>query len=199
MRELQPGAITVVIPTIEPRKALLERALASVRAQTRYPDGIVVEGDRLREGPATVRNRALRRVETEWTAFLDDDDEFLRNHLMLLERWAAHTGADMVYPWFIQPEQNWDGLGGYGKPFHEIAHELEHRSWIPVTVLAKTQLLLDAGGFDVGERCEEHGLWRRMHHNGANIVHLPRRTWIWHHWYDQATGQGNTSGRTDRW
>lgn len=198
---LEPG-ITVVIPTIEPRKALLERALESVRGQTRYPDGIVVEGDRLREGAAAVRNRGLSRVETEWVAFLDDDDELLKNHLMLLEAYQRRTGADLVYPWFIQPEKNWDGLGAFGKPFHELADELAHRNWIPVTVLARTRLLRDVGGFAPPPghiECEDWGAWRRLYAAGAQIVHLPRKTWIWHHWTDESGQVGNTSGRADRW
>lgn len=200
--KLDPG-ITVVIPTIPPRKALLERALASVRAQTRYPDGIVVEGDRLREGAAAVRNRGLARVETEWVAFLDDDDEFLPGHLMLLEKWAEHAGADMVYPWFVQPEKNWDGLGMFGKPFHEHAWELEHRNFIPVTVLVRTQLLRDVGGFQPPAPgmtdCEDWGAWKALLAAGANIVHLPRKTWVWHHWLAEDGQPGNTSGQADRW
>lgn len=201
MAELTPG-ITVVIPTIPPRKALLDRALHSVRTQTRYPDGIVVEGDRLREGAAAVRNRGLARVETEWTAFLDDDDEFKPSHLLLLEAYQRRTGADMVYPWFDQPEKNWDGLGAFGKPFHELAHQLGQRNWIPVTVLVRTQLLRDVGGFGSPpgvQDCEDWGAWQRLHAAGASIVHLPRKTWIWHHWLADDGQPGNTSGRVDRW
>lgn len=202
MSDLQPG-ITVVIPTIPPRGDLLERALRSVHGQTRPADGIVIVGDPDRTGAMATRNRGLSRVTTEWTAFLDDDDEFFPMHLWALGYYAKITGADMVYPWFVQPEKNWDGLGAFGIPFHEIAHELEHRNWIPVTVLVKTRLLRDVGGFQPPAPgvpdCEDWGAWKALHAAGATIVHLPRRTWVWHHWLAEDGQPGNTSGQADRW
>jgi hypothetical protein len=199
---LQPG-ITVVIPTIPPRKALLERAVRSVEAQIRRPDGIVILGDATHEGACATRNRALAKVETEWAAFLDDDDEFLPIHLRTCETWARRTGADLVYPWFVQPEKNWDGLGAFGKPFETLAHELPHRNWIPVTVLVKTELLRDVGGFQPPapgvQDCEDWGAWKALHAAGATFSHLPRRTWVWHHWLAEDGQPGNTSGRGDRW
>jgi glycosyltransferase involved in cell wall biosynthesis len=201
MPELQPG-VTVVIPTIPPRKPLLDRAVASVRRQLLKPDGLVIEGDRLREGAAVVRNRGLSRVETEWTAFLDDDDEFKPEHLIACMRWQRHTGADLVYPWFDQPEKNWDGLFAFGVPFEHLEHDLARRNFIPVTVLVRTQLLRDVGGFASPpgvEDCEDWGAWQRLLAAGATFSHLPRRTWIWHHWIDRTGQVGNTSGRADRW
>jgi len=81
------AAITVIVPTIPTRGELLNRALETVAAQTLQPAGVIVEMDQKREGAATVRNRALDRVSTEFVAFLDDDDELLPNHLKLLARY----------------------------------------------------------------------------------------------------------------
>lgn len=202
MPSLEPG-ITVVIPTIPPRKKLLDRAVRSVERQIRPPDAMIIEGDGQREGAAAVRNRGLARVSTEWVAFLDDDDEFLPPHLRLLESYARNTRADMVYPWFMQPEKNWDGLGAFGVPFHKLADQLAHRNFIPVTVLVRTQLLRDVGGFQAPAPgvpdCEDWGAWKALHAAGADIVHLPRRTWVWHHWLADDGQPGNTSGQADRW
>lgn len=197
----QPG-ITVVIPTIPPRTGLLGRAKMSVERQLRKPDGLVIMGDRLHEGAAATRNRGLAKVETEWVAFLDDDDEFKHEHLQACERWAKRYGADLVYPWFDQPEKDWDGLGAFGQPFEHLAWQIGHRNWIPVTVLVRTQLLRDVGGFASPPGimdCEDWGAWQRLLAAGAKFSHLPRRTWIWHHWTHEDGQPGNTSGRADRW
>jgi glycosyltransferase involved in cell wall biosynthesis len=93
--------VTVVIPTIPPRSHLLQRAVASVHDQMVQPKMTVIEYDKNHEGAAVTRNRGLERVETEFVAFLDDDDELLPNHLELCLDEIERTGADLVYPWFI--------------------------------------------------------------------------------------------------
>lgn len=80
MSELRRG-VTVVIPSIPPRAKLLHRALDSVLTQRYTADAIVVEVDRDHAGAAVTRNRGLAKVDTEWTAFLDDDDVFGPDHL----------------------------------------------------------------------------------------------------------------------
>ncbi len=106
------AAITVaaIIPTRD-RQALVERAVASVLAQTRPPDELVVVDDgstdgtaeRLREkfprrgtqgrgpgidvvrlqgrGVSAARNRGIRATTSDWLAFLDSDDEWLPDKL----------------------------------------------------------------------------------------------------------------------
>ena len=77
--------VTVAIPTIGPRaigsappgQSLLERACRSVRDQTLPAlGGIAVALDADHLGAASTRQRALDMVETDFTAFLDDDDFF---------------------------------------------------------------------------------------------------------------------------
>src|SRR3546814_8974957 len=63
------------------------------------------EVDRGGLGPSITRNRAVVQtmnagVRPKWIAFLDDDDEFLPDHLRKLVEHAEATDADVVYPWF---------------------------------------------------------------------------------------------------
>jgi hypothetical protein len=196
--------ITVVIPSIPPRADYLQRAVRSVLAQTVPPDALIIEFDHDKTGPAATRNRALAKVATKYTAFLDDDDELLPYHLEQLRLLAEHTEADLVYPWFHvishRRTAGWDPLGAEGKPFD--ADDLLARNFIPMTVLAKTETVRRAGGFvqvegweddPASSTGEDHGCWLAMLKLGAKFVHLPERTWLWH-WHGN-----NTSGRTDRW
>jgi len=176
-------SITVVIPTIEGREGLRRRAFesASARVQTLAPEKIAVVLDRRRNGAATTRNEALKWVDTDWVAFLDDDDELKPNHLRACARNAALTGADLVYPWFDCDDE--DKIGMFGVPFDPVL--LRKRNYIPVTVLVRTELVRKVGGFrdhpdDNGDPCEDWGLWLALLDAGAVFSHLPQRTWIWH-------------------
>src|SRR6187431_197417 len=92
--------ITVVIPSIPPRRIYLERALASVREQTFQPTDVIVRNDTAKEGAPRNRHEALLRVNTEWVAFLDDDDWFKPGHLDCLVAAQQQSNADYVYSWY---------------------------------------------------------------------------------------------------
>jgi len=194
--------VTVCVPSIAPRGQMLARAIASVGAQTRPADGIAVAIDHDHSGAAAVRNRAWRMADTEFVAFLDDDDELLPHHLEHLLAVQAETGADLVYPWhrIIGPDGRTkaDLLAGQGIEFDPA--ELEDRNFIPVTILVRRALLEAVDGFPQPESerwphkdCEDWGCWKALRDAGAKFVHTPEITWLWHH-------HGlNTSGRGDRW
>ena len=193
---MRPG-VTAVIPSIPPRRDQLRRALGSVLAQTRAVDAISVSVDHDRRGSAKNRSRALSGVGTEWTALLDDDDEWLPHHIEVLWRHAQETQADLVYPWFTVPE-GWDPWPEReGKPFDEAL--LRTMNYIPITVLVRTDLLWEAGGFtpkspDSDQSLnDDHGTWERLLAAGARFEHLNRRTWLWH-WHGH-----HTSGVPSRW
>ena len=192
--------ITVVVPTIRPRAALLGRALDSVWRQTLPPEAVVVQEDAHREGAAATRQRGLERVETPWVAFLDDDDEFLPGHLESLLAHAQETAAEYVYSWY-------EVVGGT-----DPRPEVFGRPWDPanpvqttVVTLVRTDWALGVGGFtDAAEDAdlaspdrlyagEDWRFTRRMNEAGAVISHLPQRTWRWHH------HGGNTSGLPKNW
>ena len=157
----------------------------------------MVEEDTGREGPAVVRNRGVARVRTPWVAFLDDDDALLPHHLATLVSAATDTGADLVWPWF-------EVVGGHDPfPMHR------GRQWdpadphqIPITVLLRTGLFREVGGFRTiedgavdaaGHRMgEDFDLWVRLSAAGAVFHHVDEITWRWHHW------GGNSSGLPER-
>jgi glycosyltransferase involved in cell wall biosynthesis len=188
---VRPG-ITVITPSIPPRRHLLAVAVASVAEQTLLPDAHIVSIDHKAEGQVAIRNRAIEACDTEWIAFLDDDDRFLPNHLRALAMHQETTGADLVYPWF-NVEGGTDPLGAFGKPFDPEG--LESANYIPVTHLCRTELAKDVGGFPLcpeewhDEGCADWGFLLRLKHAGAKFAHLPEITWVWRH------HAANTSGR----
>jgi glycosyltransferase involved in cell wall biosynthesis len=190
------SGVTAVIPSIPPRmQTHLHRAVDSVLQQDRPVDAISVSVDHRREGAARNRTRALSGVGTEWCALLDDDDAWFPDHVRLLIEHAEGTGADLVYPWFELPYGADPWPGREGAPFDEEL--LRQFNYVPITVLVRTELLWDVGGFTAkgppDNPCDDWGTWDKLLAAGARFSHLPRRTWKWN-WHS-----GNTSGRADKW
>lgn len=198
-----PG-ITVVIPHIPVRGERLLRALTSVDGQTLPPAAVHIEFDHGHTGSAATRNRGLPGVCTQWTAFLDDDDELLPHHLDELLRCAEAFDADVVYPG-CHVAGGYDPHDRFGLPFDPAL--LRKKSYIPVTSLVRTELihaLLDAHGeaFHRPAGCDydDWGFYLRLLDADAKFVHHPVKTWVWNHWGVGAPGiPGNTSGLSSRW
>lgn len=189
------STVGVSIASIPPRARMLARAVTSVCRQTRLADQISIHVDHDSVGAADAKNAALQHIETDWVAFLDDDDELLPIHLEHLLACAEETGADLVYPWYRGI--NWkdlfsipDGAGNMvtpeGQPFLPLHADFirAHGNFIPSTVLARTEAVKAAGGFRVmgsleTDTCDDWGLWIRMLDNGAKFVHLNEVTWTW--------------------
>jgi len=186
--EVGGSGITVVIPSLPSRAPMLDRALASVKAQTLLPDEVIVEFDDEGLGAAAIRQRGLERVETEWVAFLDDDDEMRPHHLEYLMSYAVAQDADYVFSWY-------EVVGGvdprpseFGQPW-----DAENPRQTTITTLVRTALARSVGGFvDAAEDAdltspdrhyagEDWRFTKRVNDAGAKIVHVPAKTWIWHH------------------
>lgn len=188
------STVAVSVASIPPRAQMLARALASVCRQTRPVNQISVHVDHAGEGAAEAKNRALAAVTADWVAFLDDDDELLPHHIDHLVTFAEDTGADLVYPWFqgvnstglfAIPNEAGEIVNPAGVPFMPVVHRewmRTHGNWIPVTVLARTEMVKQVGGFvakGTVDTCDDWGLWERLLDAGARFEHLPEITWQW--------------------
>lgn len=190
------SGITVVIPTIPPRTKCLYQAMWSARNQTLPPDGISIAIDNDRLGAAPTRNRALMAVnarETPWVAFLDDDDEFMPEHLEKLYNHAMITGADFVYSWFE--------MEGGNDPFPSTHYTEEFDPQNPIettiTTLVRTELAQSVGFHRDQERQhnsgEDYQFTLGCLKAGGKIRHLVDKTW-----YYNVHGL-NTGGLPQNW
>jgi Glycosyl transferase family 2 len=201
LSNLTPG-ITVAIPSIPPRAQMLHRAVGSVLEQQLPAAAVSIAVDLDRQGAAGTRDRALRAVRTEYTAFLDDDDQMLPGHLRILMDAASESGADYVYSYYTvagpdgQLMPHVDPLQHFGRFF-----DVEHPHQTTITVLVRTELAQDVGFHDPaegalidGQRYGEDFAWTvGCARAGAKILHVPVKSWIWNH------HGANSSGRPDRW
>jgi hypothetical protein len=194
---MSTAPITVVIPTVGPRVELLKQALGSVAGQELHPAAIVIEEDKEHNGAPVTRQRGMDRVNTEVVAFLDDDDLFKPEHLQVLWDTMQATGADVVYPWFDVTDARGNPLNGDPFPqFFDLPWDKTNPHLFPISYLARTQVVRDAGGFvEASEELYGHRLvsgedWRLILHMNeiATIHHVPVRTWIWRHWGGNASG-----------
>lgn len=204
-------SIAVVIATIPGREQLLDRALASVERQFRQPDQVVVELDQERTGAAATRNRALAKVECDLVAWLDDDDEFRRNHLsacsFVLER---EPDVDLVYPRPVMvggTDPTAVTVGGqwvrpWGVEFkkEQEMHLRTKGSFIPITFLARMDKVRATGGFPEGRTLpdgryqgEDERFLIALLDVGARFQHLDVPTWVWHVHQDHTAGRGVAS------
>lgn len=179
--------VGVAIPSIPPRSKLLMRAIESVQKQTRPVDQMSVVVDVTKRGEGPTRNQALQAMSTDWTCFLDDD-ELKPGHVEKLLACAHETDADVVYPWFDVI----DGTDPFPEYFDRPWNPDEFHSF-PITVLGRTSVLQQASfppptPDDPNWVGGDYPYWMELNSAGAKIVHLPERTWLWHH------DSGNTSG-----
>lgn len=174
--------VSILTPTIEGREQLLVEAAASVQAQTEEVAHLIYL-DTQREGPAVCRNRMLDLVQSEWVGFLDDDDLLDPEHVEALMALLANGGEPPDLAWPRCRTQFADGV-----PQTRIAQGLRPdyrqllnggRNFIPITVIARTDSIRAAGGFDPADRYEDYELWRRMLRQGQRFVHLPHATWTY--------------------
>jgi glycosyltransferase involved in cell wall biosynthesis len=189
------AGVTVVIPTIPPRTALLARAVASAMRQTHPIAGFSIAVDNDHEGAWATRNRALGTVTTEWTAFLDDDDELYAFHVEVLLDLARNEQADLVWGWF-------DVAGGRDPfPMHRgKAFDVDEPHIVPITYLVRTDLLHAAVEMTGGFLPDEAGAWDNQDQplfvemaRAGKTACTERATWRWHH------HMRNTSGLPTRW
>lgn len=168
--------ITVVTPTIPPRFALLLEAASSVAHQTLPAAAHAIAVDIRGEGGGKTRNRAFRQADTDWVAWLDDDDLLMPHHLETLARAQEESGADIVYSYF-ETIGGSDPVGRLGEPFDPNA--LQRANFIPVTYLVRAELVRTVGGFESGEGLVDWTFLKAAQSLGAVFHHVPEKTWYW--------------------
>jgi hypothetical protein len=139
-------------------------------------------------------------VQTEWLAYLDDDDMLGPVHLERLMDHAEKTNADLVFPWFTV-------VGSGSDPFPAN----EHREWdaenphhTTVTFLVRTEVARKVGFFIDSDlytpeefldgppgqkQGEEFRFVLRVAAEGYKIEKLHERTWFWRHHRTNTSGQ----------
>jgi glycosyltransferase involved in cell wall biosynthesis len=181
------SAMAVVIPTYN-RSRRLRRALASVMAQTRPPDEVVVVDDgstedttgwirdefplvvyirQKHEGVSAARNRGVMECRSEWIAFLDSDDEWRPEKL---ERQARALANNPDYH-LCHSNETWIRNGrrvNEGKRHAKSGGRIFRRC-LPLCVISpsaavvRRSLLEEMGGFDESlPVCEDYDLWLRI-------------------------------------
>lgn len=182
------STVGVAIPSIPPRRQLLQRAMRSVFVQTHPVDQISVAIDNNREGAGLTRNRAKNALQTDYTAFLDDDDEMLPHHISTLLKHIEFHNADVAFSWFT--------VVGGTDPFPanrwiEFSNDTPHSFGITALVRTDVAQSLD---FETPEHrpggpAEDWTWWKTLAERGAKFVNTSDITWKYHH------DSGNTSGR----
>lgn len=167
----------VITPSLPERAELLVECCESVRAQTiACAHHVFLDHDRI--GPAVIRNTIMTRLSCEYVAFVDDDDLIDPGHVETLLAACEREHADVAFSWYR----------AQGAPETERIHEwddyalgvmLSGRNLVPVTVVARREAVLEAGGFWPEDRYEDHALWLRMLGNGSTFTVVPEETWTY--------------------
>lgn len=175
--------VSILTPSIEGREELLAEACASVIEQTEEVAHLVwLDVDK--QGPAYCRNQLLDRVQSEWVGFLDDDDLLDPHHVAALMALLSNGGGQPDLAWsrcrvtaapHIQPPR----IAQPMRPDYRGLMQPGARNFIPVTVIARTESIRRAGGFDPADRYEDWALWVRMLRQGQRFAHLPLTTWTY--------------------
>lgn len=183
--------VAVITPSLPTRATLLAEAIESVSIQTAPPHRHLIEIDHRREGSAVLRNRMADAAwESDWLAFLDDDDVLYPQHLELLSETALVTRSDIVYSFCdVQGRDGWTP----NRIFDAAA--LRVGNYIPVTVLVRRSSFQAAGGFP---QRAEHGwedwaLWLKLLDTGCRFACHPHPTWL----YRLHAGSKTYAGETE--
>lgn len=201
MKALGPLAVTAVMPVYNGAR-YLEQSLASITAQTIAPHEVIVVDDgsadesaeiverfaaahpelairlhrQANAGQSAARNHAVSMASGELIAFIDQDDQWTKDHLELLTvPFAQDEKIGFAYGDFDEI----DGEGSWVVRGYIAAHEVVHPrnsviQWLasdtmvlPSSAVVRRSAFLGVGGFDprlVGY--EDDDLWVRLFRAG---------------------------------
>ena len=120
---------------------------------------------------AEARNRGIALATTTWVCVLDADDEMSDGYIPGL----LQGSADIRAPRLVEVHED-------GTHTHvELAHrDIEKLNPLPVSCLARRDLILAAGGFQPWQAWEDYALWLRMVRAGATYEHSSAATLFAH-------------------
>ncbi|MGB6352710.1 MAG: glycosyltransferase family 2 protein [Steroidobacteraceae bacterium] len=189
--------VSVVLPTHN-RVALLERAVESVLSQSAADLELIVVNDASQDGTgaylaalekrdgrvravhtraalggAGARNEGLRLCRGEWTAFLDDDDQWLPTKLQhQLELLRANPSAVACSCGYVRCLPS-----GSSKRVHVLSNAtlqqlLEGSALGSASLcICSTRILAEIGGFDsMLKSAQDMDLWIRLRQRGEIVV-----------------------------
>ncbi len=181
--------ISVIIPAYNAAK-WLPAAVASIRAQTRPADEVLIVDDgstdgtellcrefapevryvrRINGGLAAARNTGVTATTGDWLLFLDADDVLLPDALASLSAEAVSSDAGVVYGFVLQRQADPTDTKLHGRPYavgHPPVPAKAHFWWTPIptagAALIRRSLHEDIGGFDEHFRqVEDAEYWMR--------------------------------------
>ena len=190
---------SIILPTYN-RAALLDRALASVVAQSepawellvtddgsidgtwaslcdwRHRDDRLICWRHANRGQSASRNRMLQHARAPWVVFLDSDDEFEPHHLA---RRRAAIEADPQVDLWISPMRV---VGSPLVPCEQHPGQMIHIDrCVGVGMLAiRREAILAVGGFPEIDYAEESVLMARLVAAGVRQRRLDERSYVYH-------------------
>jgi glycosyltransferase involved in cell wall biosynthesis len=197
-------SVAAVVPVFN-GAAFIEKALASIQAQTFPPARIVIADDRSTDntaevvallaqadrriefirmpvngGPSAARNAAVVSCSEELVAMLDADDEWLPHHLERLH--SCFRGRSQVALAFGHASTSRDVVSAVmpdiaGRPL-QIWPGLICTNVLPQSaVVIRREALQDVGGYDERLRfAEDYDLWLRIALAGREFYEVPQIT-----------------------
>lgn len=199
--------LSVIIPCYLDA-ATLERALASLRAQTRPADEVIVvddcspQADRIREvlsgfpgtvyvrnaenlGLAGARNRGLKEAKSDIVAFLDADDEA---HPQRLEWQLQHIAPGVavtcdtarIEPGEPAPKPLYSPPARVST-YRGVGSMIYANRLTGASLMAPAELLRAVGGYDAALRsCEDYDLWLRLLARGVVVRRIRQPLYLYH-------------------
>jgi glycosyltransferase involved in cell wall biosynthesis len=190
---------SIIVPTYN-RNSMLNRAVASVQAQTQADWELLIADDgstdhtwrflseldntdaRIRcwhhanRGSAASRNRLLHEARAPWVVFLDSDDELEPNHLSL--RLEAINQSPNIDVW-LSP------MRVVGDPFVPCAYTPGKMIHIDNCIAAgmltiKRDIIMAVGGFPDISYAEDTALFEKLITGSVRTQRLETRTYIYH-------------------
>lgn len=196
-RAAQPSTVDVLLPVFNTPAAWLREAWASVRAQTRQPDGVVIVDDgstdaetiaaineiarepdvtlvwlNSNRGTAEALNAGLTACRSRYVARMDADDAMRPERLARqMDYLARHPNVDVLGAQF----DYFDRPGGTTHPARVTPAVARESDWFVnhPTVVFRRETVLAAGGYPNYAVAQDLALWLALLERGAVIRNLP--------------------------